>query len=449
MSAFEEVMIAYNGAIAKVGTEGALHVSLRDAISGDAAKVSTDGKLWAELPPLISTNNSTDTPLGIGGVFTGTADEINGYGIIYINVYSDQGSATDGLQVEQSSNGTNWDHCDEYTIPAAKGKNFSINPFAKYMRVIYTNGGIAQTEFRLQVIMKNSGKPSSHRIQDPIVDEDDAELVKAVITGLKDDGVFDNATLTRKGHLKISLQEYGDTASIDAFARQRMSEPFTLIDSKLLHSKSPLIWDEMIAGSATSVHSDANSRVRMTVTANAADYVIRQTFQRFNYQTGKSQLIMWTLVSPEFTGVTCQSGYFSGRPDSNHEDPEDGIFLETGGVPSWNIAKSQTVTETYTKPNWNIDTLDGSGDDNNPSGILFNANAGQIAFTDFEFLGLGRVRCGFFVAGLPVYTHEFLHANAAGFDSVYMSTPNLPLRYVIKSDGTGGGYLDHFVPNQG
>lgn len=61
----------------------------------------------------------------------------------------------------------------------------------------------------------------------------------------------------------VSLQAYGDIPSIDAFDRLRTSEPFTIFDSKQLHDKQPLFWDESVGGSATSAHSPANAATQI------------------------------------------------------------------------------------------------------------------------------------------------------------------------------------------
>ena len=46
------------------------------------------------------------------------------------------------------------------------------------------------------------------------------------------------------------------------------------------------------------------------------------------------------------------------------------------------------------------------------------------------------------VDGVTYYCHEFLNAN--NLDAVYMSNPNLPLRYEISNDGTGAAStLEH------
>lgn len=388
---------------------------------------------------IVDTANSTATPLGISASFMGDWTNIIQFGIIYVSVYADQASATDGLCIEQSSDGVNVDGDDCFTIPATSGKNFSINPYAKYLRVSYTNGTVAQTEFRLQIILKQGGKASAHRIQDSIIADDDAELVKSVITGENPQGIFVNFRATRLGNFRVSIDEYGDTPAIDAFDRLRVSSPYTLLDSKQLHDKQPLFFDEATGGSATSTHDSTDAHVEMTVTASASDYVIRQTKQRMNYHPGKSQLCFITFLSTQETGVTKRNGIFDGT-GTNNLTPNNGIFFEvTDSSVSWNICKNGSTTETVTQANWNNDVFDGTG----PSGITLDLDATQIIIIDYEWLGVGRVRVGFVINGLIKYAHYFNHANDPTFDSVYMSSPNLPIRYQVESDGSGGGTLFH------
>ena len=51
-------------------------------------------------------------------------------------------------------------------------------------------------------------------------------------------------------------------------------------------------------------------------------------------------------------------------------------------------------------------------------------------------MGVGRVRTGFVIDGIPVYCHEFLNANQADITSVYMTNPNLPIRWEIEATDT-------------
>lgn len=268
-----------------------------------------------------------------------------------------------------------------------------------------------------------------------------ATPVEAAIKALKPDKTLTFIGATSNGNLKVALQEYGDTPSIDPFDRLRVSNPYTLFDSKQIHDKQPLFWDEIISGSSTSVHSVSNACTKMTVTDSAVDHVIRQTKQRFNYQPGKGQLILMTFLGNKVDGVTKRVGAFDGT-GVDYMTPNNGIFFSIGNNISWNIAKNGSTTETVNQENWNVDTLDGSGDEHNESGIQLDLDSTQILIIDYEWLGVGRVRVGFVIAGIIRYVHYFYHSNV-GFSSVYMSTPNLPLRYDIKSDGTIGSFFDH------
>lgn len=260
----------------------------------------------------------------------------------------------------------------------------------------------------------------------------------ARIKAKKDNGIVTDIGATNNENLRVSVQEYGDTASVDAFARLRVSSNFTIFDSKQLHDKQPLFWDELIGGGATSTHSVENASTQLSVGANVSDYVIRQTRQRFNYQPGKSQLVFFTFLCNCVPGVTKRLGLFDGT-GTNALTPNNGIFFETGNGPCWNIAKNGGVTESIPQAQWNVDPLDGTG----ASGITLDLEAAQIGVIDFEWLGVGRVRVGFVIDGLIYYVHYFNHANDPTFDSVYMSSPNLPLRYSIESDGVSSSTLDH------
>lgn len=105
----------------------------------------------------VSTVNSTSTVLAASAVFTGTSEDISQYKEITVNVIASHASATNGLSLQQSSDGTNWDHVDTYTTAAATAKIVTLQRFAKFFRLVYTNGGTLQTSFRLQTIFSKFG----------------------------------------------------------------------------------------------------------------------------------------------------------------------------------------------------------------------------------------------------------------------------------------------------
>jgi hypothetical protein len=219
------------------------------------------------------------------------------------------------------------------------------------------------------------------------------------------------------------------SANFDAFGRLRVSNPTTVFDSKLVYDAQPLYWAEALTGGATSTYDQPNARVTLAV--GGVGTAIRQTRRFFTYQPGKSQLIFQTFnMNGEVAGCTKRAGYF---------DNTNGIFLELAGVGSVSfVRRSGSATPTTTAPQatWNLDTMDGTG----PSGVTLDWNQTQILTLDFEWLGVGSIRCGFVINGQIIYAHRFDCANIS--PAVYMSTPNLPLRYEIDGTLGGAGSLD-------
>lgn len=225
------------------------------------------------------------------------------------------------------------------------------------------------------------------------------------------------------------LVRIGDGANLDAFGRLRTSQVYTLFDSKQLYDNLPLLYDDQeVSGSGTtSVHNPNQASTAMSVSANTAGKRVRQSFMRMNYQPGKSMLILCTgTINNGGTGITAAMGYFDGN---------NGLFFQKKhGVTQFVKRSNYTGTPKDTEVNqsdWNVDKFDGTGE----SGITLDPTKSQILFIDFEWLGVGRVRMGFVIDGMIYVCHEFLHANREA--GVYMSTPNLPIRYEIANDGTG------------
>lgn len=215
----------------------------------------------------------------------------------------------------------------------------------------------------------------------------------------------------------------------DAFGKLRISQPETIFDSKLLHDAAPLFWDdqEVSGGSTGSTYNTNQASVTLDVANTTAGKRVRQTFMRFNYQPGKSQLIMMTgVINDPVSGITVEAGPV---------DDENGFFFYTDGtdvgVCLRSYATGSAVDTKIPQSSWSLDILDGSG----TSGVTADWTKTQIFFVDFEWLGVGSVRFGVIVDGIPIYVHEQHHANSIAV--VYASTPSLPLRWAIENDGTG------------
>jgi hypothetical protein len=113
----------------------------------ETVNVTTDNKLETITHGRgkCSTLNSTMTLLDAGETFIGTWEEILDYSMLCILVLADQNSATDGLIIEWSCDGTVVEQDDKFSILANNGKTFSFGMIGKYFRVKYTNGSVAQS----------------------------------------------------------------------------------------------------------------------------------------------------------------------------------------------------------------------------------------------------------------------------------------------------------------
>ena len=232
---------------------------------------------------------------------------------------------------------------------------------------------------------------------------------------------------------------YDDSANLDAFGRLRISDAFTLGDYKHLYGLDPNFRDTTTPGGTVTFQS-LQSCARLTTNNSPTASVIHQTKMYHQYQPGKSQVFKSTFnFYSNVVNVVKRTGYF----DSNN-----GIYLEQ----SANGALSFTIrTDTSGTPSddrrvyqsqWNKDTCNTSisGPSGNGSFDL-DITKTQIFFSDFQWLGVGRVRCGFVHDGKIVVAHEFYNSN--NLPTVYMSNPNLPIRCeIINTGATDGGFFD-------
>lgn len=226
-----------------------------------------------------------------------------------------------------------------------------------------------------------------------------------------------------------SVVVIGDGANLDAFSRVRVSNPDTIFDSNFIYNIAPLIYGTSTANGGTVTHSAANASASLALDGTAGGSAILQSKQYHRYIPGKSQLIILTGVMGAATAsVTKRWGYF---------DANDGIFFEQDSSGGLHMVRRTSTSgsparNAVAQASWNLDTLDGSGDQGNPSGITLDVSKCQIFVIDLQWLGMGRVRVGFDIGGQIVYVHEFLNANV--LTTVYMKRASLPVRFEISGD---------------
>lgn len=291
--------------------------------------------------------------------------------------------------------------------------------------------------------------------------------------------------------------ESADSASVDAFGKWRISEPFGIFDNKNVMSRNRNQWNELIKG-VIIVHGAVTGGpfvVGETVTGSLSLVegiidVVGAGSVTITVTNGTD----FDITTPDvLTGGTsgAQANVTSANTGSNivHLPDEAAVELKCGqGATDYAIretnrpfayvpGKSQEISETFVlgvqKANvvqrvgyFNVDngiyleqtetevnlvirtSTSGSPsetkveqadweldklDGSGDSRTIIDFTKAQIFQFDFQWLGSGRVRFGFNIKGMKIYVHEVNNANA--LEEVYMSTPTLPMRYELRNVG--------------
>jgi hypothetical protein len=209
--------------------------------------------------------------------------------------------------------------------------------------------------------------------------------------------------------------------NVDAFGRLRTSSPYTLFDSQNRYAiDNQFDTSTATGGSTTYLPNEAS--VRMDVTTSSGSEVVRQSYRCMPYQPGKGLLVLETFVmNTAKTGLRQRVGYFGTQNGVFIQQSDSTVSFVLRSYISGAVSDARIVTQD----NWNGDKLNGAGD----SGYTLDLTKAQILWMDFEWLGVGSVRCGFIINGEYIVCHTFENAN--DITSVYMTTAILPIRYEI------------------
>jgi len=221
-----------------------------------------------------------------------------------------------------------------------------------------------------------------------------------------------------------------DTVQHTSKNRRKVST-FEVTDfSKFNDDKDPGIWDELLTGTASSIHEPYLGMVRLQVGGNTGDQAIRQTKRVQRYIPGRqNEVSMSVIFGTPTVGVRRRMGIF---------DDVDGAFFEDGGDGTYYVVirrntASGVVENRVARENWNIDKLDGSG----PSGITVAPDAIQLMSIEYEWYGAGQVEFNFVINNNKFPVHQFNHANITS--TTWASSGSLPIRVELTNvTGTAG-----------
>jgi hypothetical protein len=124
------------------------------------------------------------------------------------------------------------------------------------------------------------------------------------------------------------------TNAHDAFSRLRVSNPYTVFDSDFCSGDNNS-FTTTITGTASTEFLQAESTIKMNVSATQNSSCKRDSFRYMNYSPGKSHFVLLTFVFGQpATGIIKRVGYY---------DDGDGYYLELNGTDIYIVERSSVT----------------------------------------------------------------------------------------------------------
>lgn len=285
-----------------------------------------------------STLNSTTTPLGTHGVFTGQWEDVTNYISINVLINTDRIAASGGLRMEFSTDGVNTDI--SRVIDITTGGDFVTFPCeAKFFRIVVTNGGGNQAFLRVQT--HYSASPRSLKgvpLLDNITDASTATLTRTVIEGRSSQGggTYVPVKVAPSGSLLADVS--GSTVAVSNFPATQVVSA-TDLDIRNLSSAQDSVTvtgtvavDQPVEVMGTQLDALTDTQLRASPVDVSDDYALGEVLPD---QTGANNVLTFTFSQPVvsfWVAVVGDAGYvkidhYGGTPSAS-----SGIPVGAGGV---------------------------------------------------------------------------------------------------------------------
>jgi hypothetical protein len=346
-------------------------------------------------------NNSSNT--NISNTFTGISTITNGYNTIIITLYSNVSSTSGGLAIQFSDDNINW--TTNYTDTYIETSNFikSYKILKKYYKILYTSS-LPTTTFT---------------------------ITSRLVTDLDSSSINNNS---------IAIFDNSIENTIDAFGKLRVSNPNTLLDIRFPGQTNGSLTfrsnDLQVATKSSGTFTGTFSNSKLIINGIGTGYYISQSRNYCVYQPGKSLLILMSgIINPGNNTFKSRFGYFENIPPvspSTEPTVSNGLYYEcSGNIMSVNLKND--ITTKIIQSNWNIDKMDGTG----ISGVSLDFTKTQLFLIDMEWLGVGRIRFGFYIYGRIQYCHQITNLNILTSSTApYTNSINLPISHTLIGTGS-------------
>lgn len=404
-----------------------------------------------------SSGNTTTTQLAADEVFTGQGIKVLQFSQINVSLTSDVDSATGGIEMQYSGDGSQWFTVNSFTLDVSEEpiRLFQLGIYGKFFRIKYTNGSAATSQFQIQtLLLQGQNLTRLQRIEETLTGDTPVTATKSVLAGESDTLGYINVGTTDGGRLKVDIE--ADSVQplpvelplvTDMTSRLKVARTNRIFSSTWQYDKQPRSWTERITGGAsiTAPGQKDPAYLKLSTTTADGDLIEFGTKRYIKYRPFRThEISMSNILGPgdanciqRFGQFTTFNGWYFERQANNYYAC---IRNNTNQV-------SGTTTTKIERANWNVDKLDGTG----PSGIdlapgsetdgsLENAITWVI---EYVWHGTQGIKFGIQYFDQIIWCHFFRYS--ASDDVPFARTALLPLKYEMENDGALSAATDWYI----
>ena len=386
--------------------------------------LNPDGSFSSELNQTLIF--STNGLLTNGQTYDSTVLSLVGYTQVQTDVLSDK-NGTIVIDFIRDSGGT--DVLRTLTIPYVGGSGFKLfgaPAFTPFVRYRFTCNETGQSDFYFDTkVMTNSLSGQVLGMEDFISPSMVANLGRNLIVGQNDSGSYQNAKLDNNNNLRVDASN--PKTSFDEIPVAELSP---IAQVTFPYNINADIITTTLAGSGTATQSDNMAVLQTSTATTSTESSAIETKQTITFRAGQGAMARFSALFTDNApnGATSIQGVGVG-------DANDGYGFAFVGT-TFNISYRTNGAQTnIPQTSWNVDVMDGSGSDTNPSGMLLDPTKGNLYQISYGS-GFGAVNFSIEsdLTGDMVLVHVLKYGNMFTVPSAY--NPTFPMRSEVFKDGT-------------
>lgn len=214
---------------------------------------------------------------------------------------------------------------------------------------------------------------------------------------------------------------------VNALNELAVATPTPLISLKSNYGLS-IYRDIQTVTNSGSISNDGTEFLVSTGTT-ASSTALLESAEKGRYQAG-SIAIPGIGVRPGASPTGEQlwkAGYFDDTDGFGFGEDTDGPFLFTRASGSDTLVRQSS---------WNVDTLDGSGDASNPSGLTLDMSDGVVIRTPFLWYGYGEIRFDIVLRDPASNRSRRITVHRQNQTGITIDNPNLPVSAYVENGAT-------------